>query len=176
MAKKKEPSIDDILKEFESVMLRASLSDYYHVNNIMLSKNPKGHSVLIVPDQLLWDKIMESETLKPHISELDISKPAEQAMLSKFKYGEDLDSSLWIEIDPNELYSGKIIKIKIDGFEYDVSINKNFLPLKLKKAEFNGITYRVFFEEHIVLALKKHFIIFGMEDYGFTMIRIFTAV
>ena len=109
----KRNNYETVLKEFESVMLRASLSDYYYVNSIMLSKNPMGHSILIIPDQLLWDKIMENSALKSHITELDISKPAGQIMLEKIKYGEDLGNSSWIEIDSNELYNGKIIKIKI---------------------------------------------------------------
>lgn len=168
MAKKRQSSLEDAINTFEDVMLRASLSDYFHVNRTLLSKNPKGNSVLVVVDQTLWNGIMDKPEIKDRIME------ASQEDAKICAYGDDLNSDAWIELNSDELYSGKIIKINIDNLEYDLSINKALIPLKLKKSEFNNISYRVF-PKDMILVLRKHFD-YPLDDHSFSVIRIFQIV
>jgi len=175
MGKKKLPSIQDALESFKNVMTRSSLSNYVHVNTRMLSKSPKGYSVLIIPDQQLWDLIIEDETLHPNMKELDLTDPKEAEMNELFVYGDDLENKCWIEADPLVLLSGKVFKIKIHGFEYEIPINRDLLPLKLRKAEYNNIMYRVFTNPNVVLGLKKRFNS-PVEGGGFTIMRLFKVL
>ena len=168
MAKKRESGIEDAINIFEDVMHRALLSDYLNVNRTLLSKNPKDHSIIIPVDQTLWNGIMDKSEIKDHITE---AKPEDS---KNAIYGGELNSKTWIELDVDDLYMGKIIKINIDDFDYPISVNKTLIPLKLKKAEFNNITYRVF-PDDMVLALQKRFI-YPLEDLSFSIIRIFNIV
>lgn len=175
MAQKKVPSIQDGLKVFKDAMRRASLSDYSYVNKIILSKNQKDKSILVVPETELWKIIIDDEELKPQIKPLDLTSPADNLLMPLFTYADDLEAPGWFEIDPEIMMSGKVLKIRIDGFEYDVTINKDCLPLKLKKAEFNNIMYKVFVKPAHILAIKKYFP-FAISDGGFTMIRLFKII
>lgn len=175
MAGKKIPSVEDALKIFKDVMLRALLSDYLYVNRTMLSKNPKDHSILIIPDQELWVKIIEDPDMKDHINELDINNPDQYKMLPLFEYGNNLNSNDWIEIDPEILFKGKVFRISMKGFEYEVPINRGLLPLKLRKAEYNNISYKVFSKPSLMLVLKKRFD-FPLEGCGFTILRMFKVI
>lgn len=168
MAKKKQSSLEDAINTFEDVMTRSSLSDYFHVNRTLLSKNPKDNSVLVVVDQILWNAIIDKPEIKDHMME------ASQEDAKICAYGDDLNNEAWIELDADELYSGKIIKVTIDKLEYDISINKALIPLKLKKSEFNNIRYRVF-PNDMILALQKRFD-YPLEDHGFSVIRIFQII
>lgn len=175
MARKKEPSVDDALNIFKDVMRRASLSNYLYVNKIMFAKNIQDKSIFIIPDQELWLKIIDDPDIKPNLKELDISNPNEASLKNLFSYLEYIDDPSWIDIDIETLFAGKIYKISIDEFEYQIPINKNLLPLKLKKAEYNKITYRIFKGSSLVLGLKKRFD-FPIENCGFSIIRLFKII
>lgn len=172
MGKKKEPTLQDGLKIFKDVMTRASLSDYTYVNRVMLSKSPKGHTILIIPDVGLWNLILDDPDIRPHLRSLDINDANDRATQPLFAFGESIDGPEWIDIDPEILRAGKVINITIDGFEYEPVISRECLPVKLRKAEYNEITYRVFLTPSYVLALKKHFS-FQVEGGSFTMMRLF---
>ncbi len=175
MAKKKEPSVQDGLKAFKDAMHRASLSDYFYVNQTMLSKNQKDKSILIVPELELWKAIMDDEELKKQLRPIDPSNPSDYQLLPLFTYGDDMTAEDWIEMDPEILYAGKVFKIRLNGFEYEVAVNRDCLPLKLKKAEYNEIKYKLFAKPSHVLAIKKYFP-FPVADCGFTMIRLFQVI
>ena len=64
LTKKKVPSADDAIKSFKDVMTRASLSNYYYVNSIILSKNNNSNNILVIPDKMIWDKLVEDEEWK----------------------------------------------------------------------------------------------------------------
>jgi len=148
MAKKKIPSMEDALNDFKSIMLRASLSDYLHVNGILISKNPKDVSVIIKPDKSLYKYI------------------------EYIKYTDESNKELWIDINCDDLYAGKVISISVNGFNYEVSVNKNSVPLKLRKAEFNNISYRIFTNPKLILTLAKRFDGY-VDDSSFTMFRLY---
>ena len=104
MAKKKLPSIEDALESFRNVMTRSSLSSYVYVDSKLLSKSPKGYSILIIPDQELWNQILNDEEFKSNMTELNPEDPDTEAQKELFIYGEDPTSDGWIEADPEILF------------------------------------------------------------------------
>lgn len=169
MAKKKEQGLADAVNIFEDAMQRASLTDYFHVDKTLISKSPKDYTVLIVVDQALWNGLIDNPEFKDKLrSTID---PDDIKLCA---YSRGLDDNAWVELNAEELYSGKVIKLSIDNLEYELSVNKALIPLKLKKSEFNNIGYRVF-PDNMILALKKRFE-YPIEDHGFTIIRIFQIV
>lgn len=179
MAKKKEPSIDEALNIFKDAINRASLlSPFLYTNSTLLSENAIGKTTLLVPETNLWLKLLEDNDLKESIREIDISNPIEHDKLELYQYAEKIeDKSLWYDLNTDDLYAGKIIKIKIsDKYDYDVPINKNILPIKLKKSEFNNISYRIFIRKHIVLAIKKKFVYEGIPDASFSIIKLLKVI
>lgn len=177
MAKKKVSTVDDALKVFKDTMSRALLTNYYHVDNIILSKNNNDNTILIVTDNDLWNKLIEDETWKKEtkIRELDITIPEEYDLNKRVEYGRDLESD-WLPIDMDSgLYDGKIFKIKINGYDYNITINRDLMPMKLKKAEYDGVSYRVFKSPSQILAIKKRFDNV-VEGFGFTIIRLFKII
>ena len=174
MATKRKPSIENAIEIFEDIMNRSSLTDYLHVNKILISKNPKENTIVIPVDQLLWNKLIDKSEFNSHLQELDITDPENKINLKNCSYCDDLNNDAWIDLDCTELYTGNLLKIHIDELEYDISINKALIPLKLKKAEFTNIKYRVF-KDDMTLAIKKRFD-YPIEDYGFSIIRLFQIV
>ena len=172
MAKKREPNIEDAINIFFNAMQRASLSDYLHVNKTLLSKSPKGYSVLILIDQTLWNALLENEEFKNHLKEFN-SFGSESEDNKIFSYGTNLTDA-WIDLDIDSLYTGKVVKININGLEYDAEVHKNLIPLKLKKSEFNNIQYQVL-TDSMTLILRKRFE-YSLEDHGFTIIRAFQII
>lgn len=174
MAKAKKQSIEDAINIFEDVMDRSSLTDYLFMNRILISKNPKEHTILIPVDQCLWNALIENPKFKSHIQELDVIDDENNDIIKNCSYCNDLNSDSWVDLDCNELYAGNLLKINIEGLEYDININKALIPLKLKKAEFTDIKYRIFIDD-MTLALKKRFN-YPIEDCGFSIIRLFQIV
>ena len=76
--------MEDAVTNFKQVVTRASLKDYSYVNRIMLSKNPKGQSILIVPEQGLWDKLVTDKDFMSNMSE-------STSNVDIFKYGEEIE-------------------------------------------------------------------------------------
>lgn len=175
MATKKEPSIDDALKYFKDVIQRASLTNYVHYNGKLISKNPKGKSILIIPEKELWVKIKEESDISNNITELDINDKDYGNIISMFECMDNLDDNSWIDVDIDNLYKGNLLKVSIKDFEYQVPINKNMIPLKLKKSEFTDIKYKVFIKPLLVLGIKKKFP-FPIEGYSFSIIRLFKII
>jgi hypothetical protein len=165
--------MEDAINIFQDVMQRASLSDYFHVNRSLLSKNDKDNSIIILVDQTLWNEIINIPDINQHISEIDVKNSDDLNMVNMCTYCSDPNNT-WIELNCDDLYSGKVIKIKVDNFEYDLSVNKALIPLKLKKSEFNNISYRIF-PDKMILALKKRFE-YPLEDHGFSIVRLFQII
>lgn len=174
MARKIKPSLEEAINLFEDSMQRCTLIDYLHVNRTLISKTKNDNSVLVIPDQSLWEGLLEKSNVKDHFKPLDLNRPDHQQISSICKYGNDLANEAWVDADSELLYKGKVIKIKVDGLDYSIDINKNLIPLKLKKAEFNNIAYRVFLDDRMFV-LKKRFD-YALEDLGFTIIRLFKIV
>lgn len=176
MAKKKVPSVDDAIKIFKDAMQRASLSDYLYVNKTLFSTNPKGNSIVIIPDQSLWENLIDDPEIKDHLKEINPENTEHYEKLQLLPYAENIDGDMWTNIDAEVLFRGKLFRISVKGFEYELPINKGLLPMKLRKAEYNNISYHVFTKPNIVLSLKKRFDFPAIEECGFTMIRMFQVI
>ena len=172
MAGKKKPSPNEALDIFKDITDRASLKMFYYNNRQMISKNPKGANIIIIPDIELWNMILES--FKDVIREIDMLDVDQSNMAELFKYTSDLSNN-WLDLDTNNLYQGDVLKITIDGFNYELSINKGLIPLKLRKAEYNNISYKIFKDEGYLLGLKKRFD-YPLEGYLFTIVIIFQII
>lgn len=175
MASKKQPSIDDALSYFKDVMKRSNIIEFKHVNSMIHAVNAKDVSVIIVPDQLLWNAIIEDEELKSHMDELDISKPENSIIQEKFTYAQDLNGNSWIEINGETMYAGEMVNITIDGFKYEIPVNKGLFPTRLKKAEYNNFAYRIYTQPRLALVLKKKFE-GPIENTSFSIIRAFQVL
>ena len=177
MAKKKVPSAEDALKSFKEVMQRASLSSYYYVDNTIVSKNDSNNNILVIQDPLLWEKLIDDEEWKKEndLKEIDPTDQDGSGLSSWVEYVRDLKSN-WLDIDvESDLHTGKIFKIKINSYEYKITINRDLMPMKLKKSEYEGISYKVFSKPLHILGIKKRFE--GVvEGYGFTIIRLFQII
>lgn len=177
MATKAVKRSPNAVEVFKDVMQRASLSDYFCVNRFLLSISPKGFAVLMKFDDSLLDKLMEDEEFKKHVKEIDINVPEERALLDeKFIHAEKFDKSGWVPVDAEKLYSGERLKITLDNFAYSIEFNKDFLPLKLKKAEYTEIEYGVFSEKGIFLGVKKKFITKDPALGDFIIMRMYQVI
>lgn len=170
MAGKKVPTVEDALNYFKEVMKRSSLQNYVYVNNLMLSKTPKNQSVIIAPELELWRAIIDDKDLRENMKELNPDNAMDRYSMQLLTCGEDLTTA-WIDLDSIAIYNGVMLKVSIDGLEYDIPINKNLLPLKIKKAEADNIAYKVFVNPNMILAVKKKFI-FPVEECNFTIMRL----
>ena len=171
MAKASKPSLENAIILFQDVMQRALLSDYFHVNKTLLSKNPKGNTIVVSIDQDLWNGLIETTEFKDKIKEFDLTDSDNLVNIQKITYIENTDD--WLELDSDILYSGKVIKLTIEKLEYELNINKNVIPLKLKKAEFNNISYKVF--PDMTLAIRKRFV-YPLDNCSFDIIRLFQII
>ena len=79
----------------------------------------------------------------------------------------------WSQISKeNEIYLSKIFPIKVDSFEYDIIINRDQMPFKLLKAEYDSVYFAV---SKNLLLIKKRFES-KLNDFGFSVIRGFQYI
>lgn len=176
MAGKKIPSMDDSLKIFKDALTRATLTDFYSDGNRLIGYTADHVTIIISIDLDLLSKVSnDDDDLKEHIKPIDLTDKDQYDMARLLTVADDLDSDAWVEPDIDKLYNSKIVRIEVAGFDYDVAIHKSFLPLKLKKAEFNDIKYRIFANPSLILAIKKRFDT-KVENGSFSMIRVFQIV
>lgn len=176
MAQKKQPTIDDGLNNFKDVMRRASLSDYFYVNRVLLSIDNAGRTILVIPEDPLWEAIIKDDELKSHIRELDLNNPVEYELQKKFEYVNELNQGGWIDVDLESFYKGAVIKVSIDGFSYSVQWTKEHLPVKMKKAEYKEIQYKVILKPSLCLGIKNKFETKDVDGGGFTMMNFYQIV
>jgi hypothetical protein len=123
-----------------------------------------------VSDNSLWDNVIND--INPNESSIDSKE-------SKYSIYIDDTENEWIPIE-TDLYNGKVLTIKFKNFEHQISVNKELLPLKLLKKEFNNIFYKMFYSNNddkvsIILAIKKRYD-GTVEDSGFELIRLFFVI
>ena len=165
MAGKKIPSIQDSVETFKDVMKRCSLQNYVYVDTTLISKNQKDQSIIMVMEHPLWNKLTEDNEFMKNVTEMDINSSDRNLL----KYSENLDVG-WLEVDPQTIFNGLTFKITVKGFVYELLINKNMIPLKLKKAEVNNIQYKIFSDPY-VLAIRKKFVS-PVDGGSFTIMRL----
>ena len=161
MAKKSEK--DKSIELFHSVIARMGVDVLYEYNRMWLIQLEE-YRCIVIPDNTLYDELMTGVAFKEKIKPCDI----ENSRL--FSY---TNATNWVPLDVSEEhFSGKEISIIIDGFNYDIPLNKDLMMVRLRKSEFTNISYQVYKEKHLVLGIKKRF----DSEYGFDMIRLFQIV
>jgi hypothetical protein len=171
MAKKTITPEMELKTAIESI-LNGSGSVYFNVNGILLSKNKLDRIVIVVPDKLLLEGLIEDKTI--NIEELTIDHQYFKYYNNLFKYGEGIDSDDWISLQSDELYAGNTIDINIKDYECPIQINKDLLPIKLKKSEYENIFYRIFMDP-LIIGLRKDFKSIN-EGYSFSMLTLFRII
>lgn len=170
MAAKKIKSDQDAIKYFDGVVTRSSASGYIYVNNIALFKTKDDKSMLIVPEDKLWNEIVSRPD---YIREIDLNNKEESDFRGIFKFADDLNEG-WIDLDTNILSAGKVMKISYKSIEYEIPINKDLLPLRLTKDEWNNVTYRIFIDP-LTLVIRKKFET-GIEGFDFNMLMCYRVL
>ena len=162
MAKKLSP-VEAGLSRFNDIMQRIGVDKVFHCNRVWLYEG-ESFRLLIAPDDDLYEELITGEwndkILTPSIEQEKITSYANKDCI--------------LEIDEDEEYhKGKVISIKVKNFQYDINVNRDLMAFKMKKSEFNNMSYRIFIEkDSIILAFRKRF----KEPYGFDIIRLFQII
>ena len=162
---KKQDSEPIELKSFNSVLKRIEVETFYFENNLIFAKPVKENFLLVLqldPDlrkqvQLNFTEIKGDKNLLTRIN-----------FLSKA-----VDSDQWTQIDQEaEMYLSKIFPIEVKDFTYSLIINRDQMPFKLLKAEYDSIFFTV---KNNILLIKKRFNS-KKENCGFSIIRGFQCL
>ena len=155
-----------MLKVIGDVMERASFPYYFYSNRYILTKT--DFVCIMTMDDILWESFQKDH---PEMKEID---PTIKDQRSLIRYNHLCDKN-WVEMDsPEELYQGKLYHITIPEFDYDISITKEMLPIKLLKKEFNHIYTSLNKEkESYLFGIKKSFV---EGDHYFDIMRFFQIV
>lgn len=157
---------------FKEIMFTRYGAKTFIQANAKLYTNIGGISIVCVPDHVLWEQLADDEYMKEFVREYDPVKD-DPEILEILSYADDLETNLWIGLNSDDMYDGKIINININGLNYAIPIGKGLFP-RLRKAEYNGFAYRVFFKnQKIILVLKKRWKAAGC---GFTTLRGFAVL
>lgn len=175
MASKKIPSIQDGLKYYKELINRANLSKFVNYENILAGKNKDNKTVVVIPDIPLWNAILEDPELKENITKYNENSYLDLTVEDLVRYTSDFNSPAWIDLDTTTIYEGKMIELRVNEVEYEIPISRDCLPLKLKKAECNNLTYRIFGSPILTLGIKKYFP-FKVPGCDVTMMRMFRII
>lgn len=161
MAKKSEK--DKAIELFHSILSRLEAKELYEYNHMWLIRID-NYQCIIIPDQSLYNELIVDNEFKEKLKPCDV----ENSRLFSYTIPKN-----WIPLDVSEEhFKGKEFNITIDGFKYDIPLNRDLMMVKLRKAEFTNISYQIYKEKHLVLGIKKRF----DSEYGFDMIRLFQIV
>ncbi len=172
---KKEPTIDDALTMFMDVLNRSQVVSMKYENNILYTKNEKSSSpMVLIVDHTLWVKLMENEKFSSMISELSPLDENDRVTLDRINLVKDMDSG-WLEISADSMQNDDRIFINLDGFEYQIEINKTIWPLRFKKAEFTNFSYQIFPKPYNTFVIRKKFD-GPVDDSSFYLMRLFQII
>lgn len=179
MATKKKPSIPDAIAKFKEVSQRAAFLNYVYVNDVLQTSNIKGQNVFIIIDQLLWDPLTNDEEIKSKLQPLSMDGKEKMDLILKHSKMLFTNDDQWVQINDCEgfIKGTNMIKVNVPNMEYDLTINKNLIPIKLRKAEANNISYKIFNSVNPIIVVKKYFEYkIDDQDYGFAIARAFKVV
>lgn len=171
---KKEPTIEDTVNLFFDVINRCGFQVFRRYNTILHSKSKKNSGTFFVVEQNLWNIISEDQDFNEITREFNPLIDSDRLILDKMIFTKDMDNG-WIQIPDEEMQSDKRIFIAIDGFEYNVEINKTIWPIRFRKAENGNFSYKVFRSPFYAFAIRKKFEGVG-EDASFYMMRVFQII
>lgn len=168
----KELSSEDIANKIAEIISRLE-GKIKRVNTslVCIPEEDTEKTNILTFSHPLWAIMLERKMLEEY-PELDLKKEEDNSIRTYFGYA-DAEMEGWIEIEnSSEMFSGKAISIKVETEE--LSINRDLLPLKLKKAEYSNIYYKLFSGEKPVMTIRKLFKI--NEDCYFNAFRLFLMI
>jgi hypothetical protein len=174
MAKKKMTP-ETAYKQFLDVIARMDIDKFYRDNGVIVGYTDGNVGVVIIPEPGLDELINKGG--KPEFAKLDNAGAEEKIRVIRLSdFGRRLGTSdeYWVDLSENEKFTeGSILEITVDGSEFPIVISRNLLPLKLRKAEYVGVYYRIFDVDELI-GLRKDFS--GPENHSFRVIRFFKIV
>ena len=163
MAKKEITNEKDI-NLFNKVIERIGISKFYLETNYTICVNEKDDFILVFE---LEENLKNHINLNYDILNNDELKKRINIIMNVLK------TDNWIKIDPSyEMHLSKIFSIDIDDCIYSIDINRDQMPFKLLKSEYDSIYYT--YNKNILLIKKEYKS--KLDGYGFSVIRGFQFV
>ena len=157
--------VTEIIGRLEGTIKRVNTS------LVFLSEGDINKTCILTFSHPLWTIMLERKMLENY-PELDLKKEEDSIIKTHFGYA-DAEMEGWVEIaDPTPMYEGKAITFKVG--EEEVSLNRDLLPIKLKKAEYQNIYYKLFTGEKTVMTVRKLFCI--NDDCFINAFRLFLMI
>ena len=162
MAKKE---IDNKLGTFNKIIERIGVDKFYLEDKYIICTLQKDDYILLFEldnelksqIQLEFDDLSTNNELKKRIN----------IIMNVLK------TDNWIKIDPSyEMHLSKIFSIDIDDCIYSIDINRDQMPFKLLKSEYDSVFYNV--NKNIVLIKKEYKS--KIDGYSFNVIRGFQFI
>lgn len=171
---KKEPTIQDAVDIFMTVLTRIKATGFRRNNRVLYVDSDKCNNILLIPDVGLWNVLSEDQDINEMTRELNPAVDTDKYRIQMTSIGDKMDEE-WMPIDDAKMSSGEIIYIKMDGFDYDIEINNTIFPLRFKKAEFGDFSYRIFNEPFHSFVIRKKFVS-PINDASFYIVRVFRII
>ena len=151
------------IKNFNSVIEKASIDKFYIENKFIIGKTKTNIAILINCNNNLSKEL--------NVSFNNLENNNENKMIFKLINSASLND-IWINIPSStEMNVSNIFTIPHIS-EYDITINRDQMPCKLCKAEYNNVYYGIYDK---ILLIKVNFNI-GIEGYEFSLIRGFILI
>ena len=162
---KKQDSEPIELKSFNSVLKRIEVETFYFENNLIFAKPVKENFLLVFQ--------LDSE-LKKQVQFNFTDTKGDQNLLTRINFlSKAVLSDQWTQISQEaEIYLSKVFPIEVKDFTYNLIINRDQMPFKLLKAEYDSIFFTV---KDNILLIKKRFNS-KKENCGFSIIRGFQCL
>lgn len=153
------------LKLFNSVLKRIDIETFYFQNNLIFAKPSKENFLLVIQ--------LDSD-LKKQVQLNFTEIKNDQNLLTRINFlSKVVNSDQWTQINQEaEIYLSKIFPIEVKNFTYNLIINRDQMPFKLLKAEYDSIFFTV---KDNILLIKKRFNS-KKENCGFSIIRGFQCL
>lgn len=174
MAKKKEPSISDVIGLFKDIIKRGKVESFTYNNRTLMGYNNKNIKFYLNLEAAAWNAIVNDNDIRPMLTEFNLKDSSEHDRMA-FSFCQNINDEEFIELNGESFYNGENIDIKVDGFDYDITINKSIFPIRFKKSEGNNFSYRIYLGRYPVLLIKKDWDPI-VPDSGISMIRLFQIV
>lgn len=160
------------MARWQEIIDRSSLSELRNVNGVVIGLTAEKKKTLLVPEPELLTLLLADDAHSKLIP-FDREETATVDYLPWFDYGLRLSEPGWLELDGEKFYAGEAITVQLGEDTPKAYLSKDSLPLKLKKAEFIDLSYRVFPAEKVV-GIRKHFE--TLPGHGFDLLRLFQII
>lgn len=157
---------------WQEIIDRANLTELRNVNGVVIGLTAEMKKTLLVPEPGLLTLLLADDAHSKLVP-FDRDEATTVDYLPWFDYGLRLSEPGWFELEGEKFYAGETITVQLGEDAPKAYLSKDSLPLKLRKAEFVGLSYRVFSAEKVV-GIRKHFD--TLPEHGFDLLRLFQII